>query len=145
MYVIVPLCVTASNVYDAVNEPVASVKVCGEVVRTWPPKETVCRPSREVKPINPVFVVTGNEVLPACDPADSPGPREARRPPSNTNVAAPPGAGMVMTGVGSCRRACGALPPSLPIDDEADEDVWLSCPNSASGAALTGSESTVAL
>jgi len=75
------------------------------------------------KPINPVFVVTGNEVLPACDPADSPGPRDARRPPSKTIVAAPPGAGMVMTGVGSSRRACGAFPLSLPIDDAANDDV----------------------
>src|SRR5690349_11277363 len=123
---IVPLWVTASKVYDAVRDPVASVKVCGDVDRRCPPSVMDCNPSAAVKPIVPGLVVTGNEGLPTCEPAGS--PLRAARPPSNTNVAAPPGPGILRTGVVSNNSECGVgAPIPAPSEDEAASDRWPAC------------------
>src|SRR6476661_10966599 len=96
----VPFPVAVLKAYDAVSDPVASVKVWAVGLNSWPPTSTFVTPSGELKLIAPVFVVVGKEDCPACVPADSPVPREARSPASNTCVVTPPGGGIVTTGFG---------------------------------------------
>lgn len=99
-------------------------------------------------PIVPARVVVWNAGFPACVPSASPGPREARRPASNTWVPAPPGAGMLpMLGaepmtvdagaLKSC--ACAKRPNPAPVSAPPGPNVpGVSCVISASGGALPG-------
>jgi hypothetical protein len=82
------------------EEPVASVNVWAVPLNSWPPNSIFSTPSGELKLIVPALVVVGNDDCPACVPADSPGPREARSPASNTVVVGPPGDGTVIVGFG---------------------------------------------
>lgn len=97
------------SINDAISQAVLTNPGVGEASANRRATEAELRQTQgiDVNVMVPVCVVTGNPDSPACEPADSPGPREASSPASNTCVSAPPGAGMTMP--------VGAASPSVMV------------------------------